>query len=193
MYNELFDVWKKEKTNEELQSLKSNFFSESIIYIQMQDEDRENITQNTLRGKLQEYEKEKIKKIILEIVEIRFRKILKSLKEIPSCFEFLNKEEKLIYKDLIKNLQIFYNFKKELTEGRIFYKSSEINRNVDPKILLRFIKSVPAVIGIDMRTYGPFCEEDIASIPISNAKALIGRGAAIKMKTTNRYEYNKFA
>ncbi len=193
MYNEFFHVWKKEKTNEELQSLKSNFFSEAIIYTQKQDEERENITQNTLRGKLLESEKEKIKKIISEIVEIRFRKILKSLGELPSCLEYLNKEEKLIYNDLIEHLQIFYNFKKELIEGRIFYKSSEKNKNVEPKTLLRFIMSVPAVIGTDMRAYGPFSEEDIASIPISNAKALISREAAIKMKITNRYEHNKFA
>ena len=46
------------------------------------------------------------------------------------------------------------------------------------RVALRFIKEIPAVIGSDMKTYGPFMVEDVASVPVENAKILIKQGLA---------------
>ena len=46
------------------------------------------------------------------------------------------------------------------------------------RVALRFIKAIPGVIGSDMKTYGPFMAEDIASLPIENAKILVKQGLA---------------
>jgi len=43
---------------------------------------------------------------------------------------------------------------------------------------LRFLKAVPAIIGSDMKTYGPFAVEDVASVPVENAKILAKQGFA---------------
>jgi DNA replication factor GINS len=43
---------------------------------------------------------------------------------------------------------------------------------------IRFLRAVPAIIGIDMKTYGPFKAEDLASMPVENAENLIRRGIA---------------
>jgi len=48
---------------------------------------------------------------------------------------------------------------------------------------LRFLKEVPAIIGADMKTYGPFKVEDIAALPIENTKILIKQGLAEKLET----------
>jgi DNA replication initiation complex subunit (GINS family) len=46
------------------------------------------------------------------------------------------------------------------------------------RVAVRFLKTVPAIIGSDMKTYGPFIVEDVASVPESNAKILIRQGLA---------------
>jgi DNA replication initiation complex subunit (GINS family) len=46
------------------------------------------------------------------------------------------------------------------------------------RVALRFIKNIPAVIGADMKTYGPFMVEDVASVPVENAKILVKQGLA---------------
>jgi hypothetical protein len=33
------------------------------------------------------------------------------------------------------------------------------------RVVLRFLADVPAIIGSDMKTYGPFKAEDVASVP----------------------------
>jgi DNA replication initiation complex subunit (GINS family) len=40
-------------------------------------------------------------------------------------------------------------------------------------MLLRFLKNTPPLVGIDLINYGPFEEEDLASMPSQNAKILI--------------------
>jgi DNA replication initiation complex subunit (GINS family) len=40
------------------------------------------------------------------------------------------------------------------------------------------LKAIPAVVGVDMKTYGPFLAEDVGSLPLENAKILVKRGLA---------------
>ena len=43
---------------------------------------------------------------------------------------------------------------------------------------VRFVQDVPQIIGVDLKTHGPFKAEDIASLPKENAEALIKQGLA---------------
>jgi len=40
---------------------------------------------------------------------------------------------------------------------------------------------VPAIIGSNMKTYGPFKTEEIASLPAENAKIFVKQGLAEKV------------
>lgn len=62
----------------------------------------------------------------------------------------------------------------------IIEKESEISETIIIQerekldfMLLRFIKKTPPLVGIDLINYGPFEQEDLASIPSQNAKILI--------------------
>jgi DNA replication factor GINS len=46
---------------------------------------------------------------------------------------------------------------------------------------MRLLKDVPAIVGADMKTYGPFRTEDVASLPVENAKILVRQGLAEKI------------
>ena len=50
------------------------------------------------------------------------------------------------------------------------------------RAVLRFLRDVPAIIGADIKTYGPFKAEDVASLPVENAKVLIKQGLAEKIE-----------
>lgn len=43
---------------------------------------------------------------------------------------------------------------------------------------VRFLKDVPAILGPDMKTYGPFKKGDIAALPKENASIFIKMGIA---------------
>ncbi|MEM3104434.1 MAG: hypothetical protein QXD69_02895, partial [Candidatus Bathyarchaeia archaeon] len=51
-------------------------------------------------------------------------------------------------------------------------------------VLVRFLKESPAIVGVDLKTYGPFKPEDIAYIPEENAEILEKRGLATRVKIT---------
>jgi DNA replication factor GINS len=59
-----------------------------------------------------------------------------------------------------------------------------VERREKPKsVLVRFVQEIPAIIGSDMNTYGPFKAEDIATLPPENARILIKQGAAMEVET----------
>ncbi|MFX0002054.1 MAG: hypothetical protein ACFE9C_10045 [Candidatus Hodarchaeota archaeon] len=61
-------------------------------------------------------------------------------------------------------------------EEKISEVFGSIKKNGKEKInytLVRFLKKTPPLVGIDLISYGPFEEEDIANLPQKNAKILI--------------------
>ena len=50
-------------------------------------------------------------------------------------------------------------------------------------ITVRFVKHVNELVGLDLRRYGPFDPEDVASIPAASADILIAGGDAIEVTT----------
>jgi hypothetical protein len=58
-----------------------------------------------------------------------------------------------------------------------FAHLSESRRNVTVK----FVKHVNELVGLDMKHYGPFEADDIASIPAASADILIAGGDAIEV------------
>lgn len=60
-----------------------------------------------------------------------------------------------------------------------FAQRREMGRNVT----IRFVKSVTEVVGPDLRRYGPFRPNDLASIPAANADILMANDEAVLVHT----------
>jgi len=60
-----------------------------------------------------------------------------------------------------------------------FAHLSESQRN----ITVKFVKHVNELVGLDMRHYGPFEADDVASIPAASADILIAGGEAMEVYT----------
>lgn len=56
---------------------------------------------------------------------------------------------------------------------------NETNRNV----VVRFVKPVTEVIGADLRRYGPFKPNDLASLPAANADILVANAEAVFVRS----------
>jgi DNA replication factor GINS len=58
-----------------------------------------------------------------------------------------------------------------------FAHRSEVERSIS----VRFTKHVDELVGLDLRRYGPFETEDIASLPVASADVLIAGGDAVEI------------
>ena len=52
-------------------------------------------------------------------------------------------------------------------------------------IAMRFLQDMEQIVGVDLKNYGPFKTEDIATIPYENASALISKKLATKIQWEN--------
>ena len=51
-------------------------------------------------------------------------------------------------------------------------------------MVLRFVQETPALVGADMKMYGPFHPEDIATLPPENAQILVKQGVAVNVDSS---------
>lgn len=128
-------------------------------------------------------ELEQTRKIARNLVATRRRKILRITTKgemIPT--EGLTMEDEGLYGSILSAIDDFNKKIRRSFEGKIKDGSGEGEQMSPKRILVRFLREIPAIIGSDMRTYGPFKTEDIATLPEENATALIKQGFAIEVK-----------
>lgn len=92
----------------------------------------------------------------------------------PAIATEVNQDEILETKRLQKPL--------EKIEPLISQITSEMKEEKFNYIIVRFLRETPALVGIDLMNYGPFRKEDIASLPLKNAKILINEKFAEKVE-----------
>jgi len=175
-YRELYENWKKEKESENLQPTSVNFYIDlsqhiqNLIKYEKEQEDR------TVKSELIKTELQITKQLTSDLFELRFKKMLYSIiNNIPISVDILANDEKIIYRDLLNSLKDFNKIRGEVLEG------PESTKKEEKKILVRLLQAIPAIIGADMETYGPFKKEEITALPNENAEALIKRGIAVKV------------
>jgi len=68
-----------------------------------------------------------------------------------------------------------------MINGKSKFLESLAQNHKTKKMVIRFLKDVDEIIGADLEKYGPFKNEDIATVPYENAQALITQNAATKV------------
>jgi DNA replication factor GINS len=66
-------------------------------------------------------------------------------------------------------------------KGRPKVLESISGRMRSKQIVVRFLRSTEAFVGVDMNKYGPFLQEDVASLPFENARSIIEAGGAAEV------------
>lgn len=180
MYNELYEVWRQELEDVELVRLSDDFYSRVADYLKKIREEGRMLDKRTVKANLLKKEWQNVKRMLRELIRARYKKLIGKVakgEKIPA--DALTMEEKRIFTGVSPFAETYRNFTKNLIQGQFL----KINVEKEHKIVvLRFREDVPAIIGSDMKTYGPFKVEDIASVPPENAKILVKQGLAEKVE-----------
>lgn len=119
-----------------------------------------------------------IESMVLQLLTVRTRKALKQ-NGIPQLLA----EERYVCSAEQRFQQRLRGMVQAVAEGQPamveFAHLHESRRN----LTVKFVKHVNEVIGLDLRHYGPFEPEDIASIPVASADILIAGGDAVEIST----------
>ena len=199
-YERLYQHWLKEFRDTDITPLSNESFNDFKKNLDVINNANKNqlpgIKLNQLSSKLFNSFKDNFNYLFNDLLKIREIKILNaalSLQEIN--LDNLLEAEKLFYKNLIsdikgyekiKALSIYDELEIEKSEKILeINKPTSIQENGEPDIkaviknndisyvLIRFLREAPPLVGIDLINYGPFNKEDIAFIPLQNAKILI--------------------
>ena len=143
-----------------------------------------------------------------ELLKARYRKIIKSISKnqrIPT--EVLTTEEAKMCETFTIFSESYQKFAKNLLQGqaaipqitqlqpqteqqttpiavRVIETKSAPDAPEHKRLTLRFTKSIPAIMGADMKSYGPFVAEDVASLPAVNARMLVKQGLAVMIEVS---------
>jgi len=180
MYNELYEAWKKEKENMEIQVLPKDFYTRIAEYMEKIRKESRMLDEKTTKARLMEREFKNARKMVKELVQLRYKKsIRKTMTEKVVSRDALTKEEEKLHSELMPLAESYEKLLKNMLRG----KASRVKEKEKPKqMLVRFLQEVPAIIGSDMKSYGPFKAEDVATLPTENARILISQGAAVEVE-----------
>jgi DNA replication initiation complex subunit (GINS family) len=175
----------KEISTDSLQNLPTNIYHEVTAHIE------------TLRGSSKEIAaEEQIVKAQIELLfsavkllfEARYAKINGSREadfqdtqksDLGTIdYSSLTREEKFVLDGSLETEKRIEMILSAILTGRPVVLDKISNMLSHKHVPVRFIKSIDRFMGIDMVTYGPYVEEDIALLPSENARALAQNGFA---------------
>jgi DNA replication initiation complex subunit (GINS family) len=102
--------------------------------------------------------------------------LAKKKNELEIDYSNMTREEKFVLDGSLETEKRINMILSAIVTGRPVVLDKISNMLSHKRIPVRFIKSIDRFMGIDMVTYGPYIEEDIALLPSENARALTQNG-----------------
>jgi len=150
-----------EQESSQLSKIPEDFYEKVLDYLEKKRE--------LAKERKESIEIRNIERLVKNIFERRERKLLSlALIKVRTGVEPQNliKEEKEFFDKIVEMLM---QRRKSVLEKMLGEKKEEVE-------LVIFKEDVPAFVGADGKTYGPFKKGDIASLPEENKKILLEQG-----------------
>jgi len=177
-YDRLLEAWRRERHRSDLQPLQEGFYGEMTDYVSQLREQTRMADKTSLKGRISDREKDNAERLLRGLSQLRLRKIVGAeLDGEAITGSSLTREERALHADLRTVLSGHEERLKSILMGRVPQVDAKPPQRADQRVV-RFLQAVPAIMGIDMKTYGPFKPEDVVSLPVENAENLIRRGIA---------------
>ena len=185
MYHELLNLWKKENDSDKLNLMPKGFKDKTHSYLKNLHALKEKHEKDALEKEMIEKEITEFNKLLQDFLKVRLHKIIclttDGIK--LETTHLLVEEQKIItsYQSSIKSFFDAFLMGTEKEDER-----KTITEGKSNLIVVRVIEDIEQeIVGIDLKNYGPFKKEDIATIPEKNAIHLIEKNVVIpiKMKT----------
>jgi DNA replication factor GINS len=194
MYNELYSAWQREIDDPTLGGLPLDFYIKVSQYLKHIKEENKVLEKKTVKMSLLEHESVNVERMLKELLVSRYRKIIKTVtktQKLPT--ELLTVEEGRMCETFADFTKSFHKFADELMQGQLTVEpirvvvkteTSAVTAQPHKRSTIRFLKNIPAIMGSDMKSYGPFVAEDVASLPPQNAQILVKQGLAVLVEVS---------
>ena len=191
MYNELYSAWRREIEEASLGGLPPDFYNKIADYLKRLNEENKILDKKSIKVNLLDHESQNVNRMLNEMLKVRYKKLVRTItqsQKMPS--DLLTVEEAEMCKSFVAFSEAYQKFARNLMQGQTFkVASTNLDTKVEPQIsrkrvALRFIKNIPTIVGADMKTYGPYIAEDVASLPVENAKMLVKQGLAVSVEVS---------
>jgi DNA replication factor GINS len=202
VYNELYGAWRREIEEASLGALPPDFYTKIAEYISRVKEEEQILDKKSVKINLLEHEAQNVEQMLEELLKTRYRKIVKYVTKTQKVpIELLTVEETKMCETFADFAGVYQKFSKNLMQG----ETTQVTSKAEPirviirsesqmgqpkvetahkRLTLRFSKGIPAIMGADMKSYGPFAAEDVASLPAENAKILVKQGLAVLVEVS---------
>jgi DNA replication factor GINS len=176
--DELYRIWKAEKSEKTLQRLPAPFYAEVRKLLSECKTSSAATGQDRTQKAIAEREFKILQRLSTEIAKTRMRKIVDAVLSGQNvATEMLAEEEAEFARIVATHVGDYYHFVDELVLGRLSTEERAPSKPAKARLeVVRFLSDFPAIIGVDLKTYGPFKSEDIATLPTENASALVSQG-----------------
>ncbi len=196
MYNQLYAAWQREIDDPSLGALPPDFFIKIGEYLRrIKDEDKV-LDKKSVKMNLLLHESANVERMLKELLETRYRKLIKTVtKSQKAPVELLTVEEAQMVEKFADFAKTYHKFADDLMQGQItkiaepdkapikVFAKTEASP-VPKRSTIRFLKNIPSIMGADMKSYGPFVAEDVASLPPQNAQILVKQGLAVLVEVS---------
>jgi DNA replication factor GINS len=195
VYTELYGAWQREIDDSTLGVLQPDFYRKIGEYLKRIKEEDTVQDKKSVKMNLLTHESLNVERMLSELLEVRYRKIIKIVTKTQKLpVEFLTFEEAKMCETFTDFSRAYRKFADGLMQGQVVSEPIKVTIKVEPatptealrthRSTVRFIKSIPAIMGADMKSYGPFIAEDVASLPPQNAQILVKQGLAVLVETS---------
>jgi len=205
-YDLLFDVLRVEKSRDDLQKLDEKFYRNVVEYINSKESVVSNPNTPHSERELTRIQLGNVRKLLMELYDRREKKIINldiyKIKTSSGMImtDGLSEEEKPLFERLYSELSRYRSSTiNNIVEGKNpvlesvrvqassmpSNNSASATNNIEDRDYaagsvrsVRFIRPVPRFLGPELETYGPFEEDDIASLPSKIADILVDKERA---------------
>ncbi|MBD3163569.1 hypothetical protein GF323_00015 [Candidatus Woesearchaeota archaeon] len=194
-YETLFELLRLERSKTELQKLPASFSDDAAELLQRS---RPELSSSDGDRSKKQMQHNNTIKILAELYERREKKIVNmaldksKTKSAIIDFSRLLEKERELFDSVLDILDNYRERMQMLLKQEDFFDAGELKEKAkEPDIgeesadsgqralkTIRFLSAIPKFLGEDLTEYGPFDEEDIASLPSRLAEILISRKRA---------------
>ena len=143
----------------------------------------------TLKGQGYEGVEAKVRDRLTELLATSVRLLIEArlykLRSNRDAIDYskLTDEEKYMLYGLSDSAAAIDEVVSATVKGRAKMLESIAVRVRSKQVLVRFLKPIESFVGVDMNKYGPFQQEDVASLPLENARSIVDSGLAVQLHT----------